>query len=108
MEIKRYKRDKEVDETSLFRFFFEVFSFIICIFGTRKKFLSTLWKNSNNNKTYLTMVDFSYHAPTEVVFGKNSEQRIAALVKKYGDRDCSMWCVVSYAKPEFPLWSWVG
>ena len=30
------------------------------------------------------MVDFSYHAPTEVVFGKNSEQRIAALVKKYG------------------------
>ena len=30
------------------------------------------------------MVDFSYHAPTEVVFGKNSEQHIAALVKKYG------------------------
>lgn len=25
------------------------------------------------------MVDFSYHAPTEVVFGKNSEQRMRAL-----------------------------
>lgn len=30
------------------------------------------------------MVDFSYHAPTEVVFGKNSELHTADLVKKYG------------------------
>lgn len=30
------------------------------------------------------MVDFSYHAPTEVVFGKDSEHHVAALVKKYG------------------------
>ena len=30
------------------------------------------------------MVDFNYYAPTEVVFGKNSEEQVAALVKKYG------------------------
>ena len=30
------------------------------------------------------MKDFNYYAPTEVVFGENSEEQVAALVKKYG------------------------
>ena len=30
------------------------------------------------------MKDFVYHAPTEVVFGKDSEAKVARLVKKYG------------------------
>ena len=30
------------------------------------------------------MKDFVYYAPTEVVFGKQSEEQVAALVKKYG------------------------
>ena len=30
------------------------------------------------------MKDFNYYAPTEVVFGENSEEHVAALVKKYG------------------------
>ena len=30
------------------------------------------------------MKDFVYHAPTEVVFGKESEEKVASLVKKYG------------------------
>ena len=30
------------------------------------------------------MKDFNYYAPTEVVFGKESEEQVAALVKKYG------------------------
>ena len=30
------------------------------------------------------MKDFVYYAPTEVVFGKNSEEQVARLVKKYG------------------------
>ena len=30
------------------------------------------------------MKDFNYNAPTEVVFGKKSEEQVAALVKKYG------------------------
>lgn len=30
------------------------------------------------------MVDFSYYAPTQVVFGKDSESQTGALVKKYG------------------------
>ena len=30
------------------------------------------------------MKDFKYYAPTEVVFGKQSEEQVAALVKKYG------------------------
>jgi hypothetical protein len=30
------------------------------------------------------MKDFIYHAPTEVVFGKESEEQVAGLVKKYG------------------------
>ena len=32
----------------------------------------------------LNMRDFVYHAPTEVVFGKQSEEKVAGLVKKYG------------------------
>lgn len=32
------------------------------------------------------MIDFNYYTPTEVVFGKNSEQQVAALVKKYGGK----------------------
>ena len=30
------------------------------------------------------MKDFNYYAPTEVVFGKQPEEQVAALVKKYG------------------------
>ena len=30
------------------------------------------------------MKDFIYHAPTEVVFGKKSEEQVAGLVRKYG------------------------
>ena len=30
------------------------------------------------------MKDFTYYAPTEVVFGKESEEQVAELVKKYG------------------------
>lgn len=30
------------------------------------------------------MKDFNYYAPTEVIFGRNSEDRIGELVKKYG------------------------
>lgn len=30
------------------------------------------------------MTDFTYYAPTEVVFGKNSEEMIGKLVRKYG------------------------
>ena len=30
------------------------------------------------------MNDFKFYAPTEVVFGKQSEEQVAALVKKYG------------------------
>ena len=33
---------------------------------------------------HLTMKDFIYHAPTEVVFGKESEEQVAGLVRKYG------------------------
>lgn len=32
----------------------------------------------------MVMRDFVYHAPTEVVFGKQSEGKVASLVKKYG------------------------
>ena len=30
------------------------------------------------------MKDFIYYAPTEVVFGKESEEKVASLIKKYG------------------------
>ena len=30
------------------------------------------------------MRDFNFYAPTQVVFGKESEEKVAALVKKYG------------------------
>ena len=30
------------------------------------------------------MRDFNYYAPTEVVFGEQSEEQVALLVKKYG------------------------
>ena len=30
------------------------------------------------------MKDFNYYAPTEIVFGKESEEQVATLVKKYG------------------------
>lgn len=40
---------------------------------------------TNNIKKHLiTMKDFIYYAPTEVVFGKEAEQQVARLVKKYG------------------------
>ena len=30
------------------------------------------------------MRDFNYYAPTQVVFGEHSEEKVAELVKKYG------------------------
>lgn len=30
------------------------------------------------------MIDFNYYAPTEVVFGKESEEQVSSLVRKYG------------------------
>ena len=30
------------------------------------------------------MIGFNYYAPTEVVFGKESEEQVASLVRKYG------------------------
>ncbi|MBP5348546.1 MAG: iron-containing alcohol dehydrogenase, partial [Bacteroidaceae bacterium] len=30
------------------------------------------------------MKDFNFYAPTEVVFGKKSEEQVAQLVRKYG------------------------
>ncbi|MBP5478058.1 MAG: iron-containing alcohol dehydrogenase, partial [Bacteroidaceae bacterium] len=30
------------------------------------------------------MIDFNYYTPTEVVFGKDSEAKVARLVKRYG------------------------
>ena len=30
------------------------------------------------------MQDFSYYAPTQVVFGRNAEDKVASLIKKYG------------------------
>lgn len=30
------------------------------------------------------MIDFNYYAPTEVVFGKQAEEQVATLIKKYG------------------------
>ena len=42
------------------------------------------------------MKDFNYYAPTEVVFGEQSEEQVAALVKKYGgtkvSRDYTATC----------------
>ena len=40
----------------------------------------------HKNINYITtiMKDFNYYAPTEVVFGEQSEEQVAALVKKYG------------------------
>ncbi|MBQ5510488.1 MAG: iron-containing alcohol dehydrogenase, partial [Prevotella sp.] len=32
------------------------------------------------------MKDFIYYAPTEVVFGEDSEKQVASLVKKYGGK----------------------
>lgn len=32
------------------------------------------------------MIDFNYYTPTEVVFGKESEEKVAKMVKKYGGR----------------------
>ncbi len=31
------------------------------------------------------MKDFTYYAPTQVVFGKDSESKVGQLVKQYGD-----------------------
>ena len=32
------------------------------------------------------MIDFNYYTPTEVVFGKESEEKVAKMVKKYGGK----------------------
>ena len=36
-----------------------------------------------NTKHLRIMKDFNYYAPTEVVFGKESEEQVAHLIKKY-------------------------
>lgn len=40
--------------------------------------------HSRSTKITITMKDFKYYAPTEVVFGKNSENQIGKMAKKYG------------------------
>ena len=30
------------------------------------------------------MIDFTYYAPTEVVFGRESEEQVAGMVRKHG------------------------
>ena len=48
-------------------------------------FVALIRLDSENDIQYGTnMKDFNYYAPTEVVFGKESEEQVAALVKKYG------------------------
>ena len=32
------------------------------------------------------MEDFKYYAPTEVIFGKDSEEHLVEMIKKYGGR----------------------
>ena len=32
------------------------------------------------------MKDFTYYAPTEVIFGANSEEKVAKLIKRYGGK----------------------
>lgn len=32
------------------------------------------------------MMDFNYYAPTQVVFGRDSETKVGQLVKKYGGK----------------------
>ena len=32
------------------------------------------------------MQNFNYYAPTQVVFGRNAENQLASLVKKYGGK----------------------
>ena len=38
------------------------------------------------SKTIINMKDFYYYAPTEVVFGKQSEEQVASLIRKYGGK----------------------
>ena len=38
------------------------------------------------SKTIINMKDFNYYAPTEVVFGKQSEEQVASLIRNYGDK----------------------
>ena len=38
------------------------------------------------SKTIINMKDFNYYAPTEVVFGKQSEEQVASLIRKYGGK----------------------
>ena len=52
--------------------------------------VTTFHRNTRTNYVFTfylsisSMKDFNYYAPTEVVFGKESEEQVAALVKKYG------------------------
>ena len=55
----------------------------------RRTICSLSWQhkrilNNNDYKTNNDMKDFNFYAPTEVVFGENSEERVALLIKKYG------------------------
>ena len=37
------------------------------------------------------MKNFNFYAPTEVVFGDQSEEQVALLVKKYGGTKVLVW-----------------
>ena len=41
------------------------------------------------------MKDFVYYAPTEVVFGRESEEQVAHLVRKYGGHKVLVHYVLS-------------
>ena len=53
-----------------------------------KKDITIIKKTQQSSATirkYITiMKDFNFYAPTEVVFGANSEEKVASLIKHYG------------------------
>ena len=56
--------------------------FFLAIFAFQTFFSASTNPNNNNN----SMKDFNFYAPTEVVFGKQSEEQVAQLVKRYGGK----------------------
>lgn len=68
------------------------------------------------------MKDFTYYAPTEVVFGARSEERLGKLVAKYngskvlihyGGRSAEKSGLLAVVRerlplPALPMWSWVA
>ena len=47
-------------------------------------YLQKCLNTKHKQQQLFIMKDFVYYAPTEVVFGKHSEEQVATLVKKYG------------------------